>query len=402
MSLDELLAQGRKSLAAQDYALATRLLREAARRAPMRADVRELLSMALQGNLDDTDAPPSSPPRASSTLAAFERRSRETPTPSRTPGRDPQYEDEAEVRGDSRENEETLDLDLTPEPPAPVREAPWSAPRPARANPAIAPRKPVAPHEEPPLHFGHHERALGQKPRMPARDHEKHKPVSFDKRHRRGPISALLLGAVTGLLAAALAGGAIWFYLHKARTPPPPGEPSSFSRAQLNSIMEKAAQYTQRGEYSLAIEQLKNLPPSPERNRMLAQTFMEQGDRCFIHDPPLLEGALEAYKEAVQFDEGNPQCGNALGMVYLKLAQAREGDAKAAGEFLALARQTCEAVLARQPGNLQALESLAKVAIAMRDAKLQADAYRRIIEAAPDSESAAIARRNLRSLGFKP
>lgn len=341
LDLDDLIAAGHKALHEQDYHRAHELLREATRRAPLRQDIREWLAQAVEGKLQ---ARPSDPGTAAPT-----QRIRERLTQTRT----------GEPRAMARSSfPREAALSLLPEKPA------------APAHPAAAP--PPHPHPRP-------------------------NPVKFRRRHQRGPLSALFMGAVVGIVLVVGMGLLIWRYMDIVDD----GSGSSINQSQTANILENAERYRQQGKYAWAIEQLETLPEGSLRRTQLAKTYMEQGNQAFMQQPPQLQSALGAYQSAVELAPENPAYGIALGEAYYLFSRNQAIDREAAQRYLEQARQTFESVLDRDPANMEALKQLKKVAIALRDDILLAQIYRRIIDLAPDSQEAEDARRDLRSLGFK-
>jgi tetratricopeptide (TPR) repeat protein len=227
------------------------------------------------------------------------------------------------------------------------------------------------------------------------------KPGQFARRHRRGPLSALLLGAGVGLALLTLAAAASWLYFQRRPLPGAPSSDAGRERARQEQVFERAGRYVQQKSYSLAIEQLASLPPSQPRDQRLAEIYMEIGGQGFKQNPPRLEAALEAYSKAVQYAPDNADDGFALAQVYYALARG-VADSQTSSQNLDLARQTLQAVIDRNPQHLPAYDLLVRIAIAQRDYKLQQQTLQKIIDVSPkDSEAARNARDSLRSLGFK-
>jgi cytochrome c-type biogenesis protein CcmH/NrfG len=151
----------------------------------------------------------------------------------------------------------------------------------------------------------------------------------------------------------------------------------------------------------LAIARLESLPESPERSKLLAETYMEQGNLTFDQDPPQIESAIEAYNNAVRHNPDNAEYGYALGIAYLTISREKKDDTTTAEHYLDLARQTFQAVLDRNPDHVGSLDGLSRVAVLQRDNVTAANSWRRIIQVAPDSFEAERARNNLKSLNYK-
>ena len=172
--------------------------------------------------------------------------------------------------------------------------------------------------------------------------------------------------------------------------------------AELNAASEQAAIYAGKGEFSKAFDILLGLPESPDRNKRLADLYNDQGYQQLItRKPPSYEGAIEAYKNAINYDPNNAQYRNNRAEAYYELALSRSDDRKVSGNYLSLAQQDCENVLSRDGKNLEALKILKRVAVQKHDDVLLAKTLNRIIEASLDGPDAAKARQDLNELKLR-
>ena len=119
-------------------------------------------------------------------------------------------------------------------------------------------------------------------------------------------------------------------------------------------------------------------------------------------EQPIAE--LEAKIEALKFVGDNARYGNALARAYYTLARAggdvpaeREANVKRAFDIY---RSVVDLNPPNQQDLLTALKGLADAAVTLRDDATAAAAWRRIINAAPDSEDAKQARKNIETRGF--
>lgn len=364
LDLPQLIEQGRKALQEESYGQAVLFFREAISRAPFRQDLKDWMAMALEGTFITTDDEPAAP---QSTLSAMQGKAGRTASEA-TP--EASIEAQPQVTASSR---------------PPVTGPPAAERSSELASPVFRP----------------HPVGTGATAQTFSSHSHSRKPSQFAKRHRRGPLSALLLGAVFGLVLIGSVMGGVYFYLGSQISVEDQGQAPTISRAQVDSIVEQAYNYRQRGEYALAIEQLKGLPSGGERDHLLAETCMEQGNLNFHQTPPQLESAIEAYKNAVRFAPGEPEYGYSLGMAYLDLSREKESDTEVASQYLDLSRRTFQAVLDRHPDHISSLDGLSRVAVRQRDDVTAADTWRRIIEVEPDSYEAERARNNLKSLNYK-
>ena len=366
LDLTQLIDEGRKALREEDYHRAVLIFRESIRRAPFRQDLKEGLAMAVEGTLIQGEA--DQRPAQSSTLTALHGQVHAAPAEFAAPA----------------------------EPVLPSPKAPPATPR--AAGRSLEGKVPV--HS---TSTDRNRKAFGGGgPAAAARpQHGSSKPSHFEKRHRRGPLSALLLGAVVGLVLIGSVVGVFYYYLAPLVSTGKEGREAAISRAQIESILEQANNYRQKGDYALAIAQLETLPESPERSRKLAETYMAQGNLNSEQKPPQIESAIEAYNNAVRYEPDNAEYGYALGMAYLALSREKKADKTNAEKYLDLARQTFQAVLDRHPDHVGSLDGLSRVAVLQRDNVTAANAWRHIIQVAPDSYEAERARNNLKSLNYK-
>jgi len=371
VEFETLVTHAEAALRARDFARATPLLREAVRRAPFRQDLRDKLADSLQANLagGGRRTPPATPARRPTAPPAPPApETQRPPIPQPGPAASPRHEPERR----------------TTAPPPPIADE--------RRRPAPPPTAPPI-HEPPPATA--FRPAAGQRVALP-----KGPPVGeFSHRHRRGPLSAMLLGILVGILLMAAIAAFGFYYWQKTGEGP---QEDVIARADINATIEQARLYSERGEFAKAIEQLNTLPAIPIRDSHLANIYMDKGDRALTSRPQQLKAAIDAYGEAVALKPDVPRYALALGQAYYMLAISQSDDEEAMRRNLLLARQTYEALLDRHPNHLEALNELAKVAGKLKDPVLQAKTYRTIIEVAPEGSPAALeARRNLESLGFK-
>jgi tetratricopeptide (TPR) repeat protein len=378
LSLDQLVAHGRDALREQAYRRAAGLLREAVRRAPFRQDLREWMAMALEGSIEERVL--ASPAAAPPDVAASPLKT--TPAASRS--------DAPPRTADPRARRGEFDLDAPPLPRLPRPGRTFGSTSAARTTPSPATADAAA--------------KTGASGRPAARQK---KPTNFERRHRRGPFSALLLGAVAGLVLAAGAGAGVWWYLERQARGSGGGPLLPMvSQARQTDVMDAANEYLARGETTLAIDTLMQLPDGPDRNRKLAEIYMSRGDYYFLRQqPPNYEAAIEAYKEALKYVGDNARYGNALARAYYTLSRVGADNVAEREANMRQAFTIYRSVVDLNPPNRQdlltALKGLADAAVALRDDTTAAAAWRRIIDAAPDSEDARQARNNLDTRGFK-
>jgi len=406
--MTQLLGLGRQALNAREYERAAGLYREGVRRAPFRQDIKEWLAEALEGILisGGTTGRPS---------GVF------PPSPARAPREPEDYEEEAEDRATAaREPErpatrfpERRPPDWAPqrderdEPPDPEgdRRAPGRheiemhdlgmAPQ-ARPRPTHAPAHPQSAHFRP--SSGHGSGAPPPAAHRPGRQ----RPMDFTHRHQRGPLLALFMTGIVGLLLVGIGAGLFWGYQHYSDVLNKGGfSMATFANARANTIVQNANMYIQKGAYSEAIEQLQKLPEGVDKQDRLSKAFDEKGMQQFIQDPPNYKGAIEDYKQAVTISPNNNAYRKHLGEAYYRLGKERSANRKESMDDWRKAQNEYEGVLSREFKDLEALNRLRDVAIAMRDDALLNQALNRIIEAAPDSADARSARRELRERSFK-
>ena len=359
---EHLIEAGRAALRDREYEQAARLLREAARRAPMRQDVREMLGMAVDGTLAvrrqarDEEPQPSAPLAALRAREAFEHK----------PG-------EPRIEGRRAAVIETfIPAGTTPHTQV-IELQPPRAPRGGRAQSTFGARITTRPAEIP-------------------------EPTNFAKRHRRGPLSALLLTFIVGVLICSTAGALVWGYIEHGDKF---GLRPTADQIKLQQATNQADEYLAMGKVVLAIDVLERLPISPQRNAKLSDIHMRQGEKAIRATPPQLQNALESFRQAVDQDSNNRTASRLLGSTYLMLAREKADDPQAAGNYLQQAREQFEACLAAEPKDIETMDYLAKVAVSQRDDVMQVNMYRKIIETAPDSPEAKDAQRKASIRGLK-
>ena len=350
LELPALIEHGRQALDEDLYSRAASLFREAVHRAPFRQDLRGWLAMAIEGSIKADSEHPR--PSGSSLRVAMEReRSGRT----------------RRLKDDSGDPDTIADEEVEITPPGgfgqgsiPLEELDWEE---------------APPHKKP-----------------------KHvKPSHFERRHQRGPLSAILLGGLVGFVLVGLVSGGVWIYWSYTRNHS--NRPVRIGD-RFGAVYEQARTYRQRGEYTLAIERLRTLPSSAVRDRLLAEVFMELGDRSYNKLTPNLEAAIAAYEEALKHYE-SPHYYNALGLAY-RLSHREASDPAKKQRDLQSARTAFQKALERQPDHIASLQSLADVAIDLHDANLEYECYRRILDVAPaDSPAAQKAQKDMQSRGYR-
>lgn len=366
--IEQLIEAGRIALREREYDHAARLLREAARRAPMRQDVRELLAMAVDGTLAVRRHERDATPQPSAPLAALRAREVYGPHPAAQGA-------ERAANGGERHTAvietivpagtQTEVIELEPARPArrPLHGPGADGGRAGRSQSTFGPRPTVNTAEIP-------------------------EPTNFHARHRRGPLSALVTTVVAGLALCAAAGGLAWaYYEHGDKL----GLRPSPLDLQLAKALDQAREYRDMGKISLAINALESLPQSGKRDVELARIFTDKGNAALSATPPQAEGALEDFKQAANFNPNNLEAIHGQATAYFRLAGKVESQ-ETRTRYLKQARELLETSLTLDPRSVRAMWLLSEVAIRQRDDILVARMYRQIIETAPDSNEAREAR----------
>lgn len=420
--MSQLVEYGRQALQTRDYERAACLFRESVRRAPFRQDLKDLLAMAIQGNLEEKSQAPVRPePRPRPAVSPQPRPPQPRPEPRSAARPDP--EDDRLDPPRPRPRPEPGSAAPRLRPPDPQERS--QAPQPARTHypenygnelplpgltpgfgehPAQPAAHPAYPHGAPP-HVG----AAGPRgaylppPRPTARPGTKRRPVDFGRRHQRGPISAYLLCGFIGMLLLAATAAGAWYYINYSKST---AGQAAAGKARFESVRAQVENYRNKEQFARAIEMLNALPKSPPRNTLLAQIYNEMGDQLFLKKPPNFQGAIEGYKKALIYDKST-RYGMNLGEAYVQLAKEKRDDRGQFEGYLKAARQSFEAVLAfgpaqlALPDQLKAMDQLAKVFELLHMQKESRDMWKKVIELAPDSPEAQMARKNIYSLGYR-
>lgn len=400
LDLAALVRYGNQALQAGQYRRAVSLLREAVKRAPFRQDIKEALAAAIEGASTLRAEPDIQEIRPQDSVLAP--RKPVQPDIFQRDDDEPEYPRQARQRREPARIEE-FDVPTSQEPPPrrqepPERQSRFAGERQAGQPPARRPE----PAPQPPASSGR-PIAFGRRPGAAHRTEpaRRPKPAQFMRRHNRGPISALLLMFVVGLVFVAVAAAGIYYYMNRATAP---GENAdSVSPAQnYESQYETAANFKKQMRYSEALDVLMKLDPTMRRDHALAEIYRDQVQVSPDAKPQVLESAIESLKEAVKYDPQNADYGNLLGEIYYALGRKYQPSNAAAGRAnLENAKNAYQSVLQQNPGNLKALLQLGDTAGALGDAVTQAECYRSIIRIDPNSAEAVSAKRNLQSLGYR-
>ncbi|MCE5228148.1 tetratricopeptide repeat protein [bacterium] len=417
LDLAGLVRFGNQALQAGQYRRAVSLLREAVQRAPFRQDIRELMAAAIEGLSTLPEEPANMTRTELRTQGAnirnvrpveqrelFEREQgdepkypqprrpvqrRETVNNFDLPIVEERLHRRLEERREHHREENFRRRDEAPDPPATFgfEREPGEIPA---AQPPAQPQKTGRP-----IAFGRRPGAAHRA--EPAR---RPKPAQFTKRHNRGPVSALLLTLFVFVLFLAVAGAGGYYFWNKIKTP---GEGEAANPSQsYEAQYETAGNYVKSRQFSLAVDVLQKLPPTPRRDHMLADIYMAQADVSIKSNPPVWESAIDAIGQAVKLWPENADYGIMLGDSYYTLGRKHQQKDPAMGkQNLEKARDAFQAVLEKNPGNLKALLKLGDAAGALGDPVTQANSYKNIIRIDPSSDLADIARRNLQSLGYR-
>jgi len=340
---------------------AVKYIKAALRLAPLRQDLKGLLSEALE--------------------AQATRRSESGPIKRvRTSNRPPLFQDPESRSSSPAEIEEIR----TAPPDYEAEEEPQVVRRPAPARPAETYRNSAAPSAP--------ARSRTMPPRRPAQ-------------RRSSPAAAWLLGVSFGLLVAFAGAAGIWFFVIRSHSRVEGGQagvkPGRNSNRQDMELMNQAQTYIDQRQYSLARERLEKIGDESLRHRQLAKTFALEGS-SYLNDQNF-EMARRSYEQALDADPTNEQYAREMGGECYVLGRKKqgEGDAPKSKELFARAEQAYKATLTVNPNSLVSLEGLGKLEAARGNPPAAGEYFRKIIQVDPNSEKAASARKQLRDMGLK-
>lgn len=184
-------------------------------------------------------------------------------------------------------------------------------------------------------------------------------------------------------------------------TAAPTPTPSSGSE-DLQRAREKAASLAGQGSYQDAIKTLESVlerePQGREAcNKDLAKWHFELGkedSRASRHS-----AAIGHLSRSAELDGTSAEYRFWLGLTYFRKGRTGTGSQKT--RDLNAAREALSKAVDLDPGNLDALEQLAKTHIALGDKVEASHCYNDIIDRAPDSIQARTAREDLRNMGMR-
>ena len=346
--IDSLVEQAQQLLQRGDYGRALVLLRDGVREAPLRRDLRDMLSVAIDATIE------------------LKGRAGVTETPSAPPLR---------PSGDP------------------------AVPSPATRSHQARPGDPIPPREGP-------SGAAGSAPAGTTRPGSRESTPGFRAPHRRsqqrGPISYLAIGsAVAVILMVLLVLGLVQvFYQTEPSGLQEQAGAEEMLRRQDEALIEMADAYQNQNLFSQAIDQYNLLSDGPRKEQLLTEAFAHQGD-LYSREKRYGE-AGQAYEQALEHDSGNVELIENQGWsAFWQGRQLQTRDQGAARGHLDRAEAFFKTARDLRPESLQVLEGLARVEIARDNIQAAADYCRQIIRLAPDSAEAKWARGTLQDRGWQ-
>jgi tetratricopeptide (TPR) repeat protein len=184
-------------------------------------------------------------------------------------------------------------------------------------------------------------------------------------------------------------------------TPAPTPTPSAGSE-DLERARERAASLAGQGSYQDAIKTLESVLEREPQGREacgkdLARWHFELGkedSRASRHS-----AAIGHLSRSAELDGTSAEYRFWLGLTYFRKGRTGTGSQKT--RDLNAAREALSKAVDLDPGNLDALEQLAKTHIALGNKVEAGDCYNDIINRAPDSIQARTAREDLRNMGMR-
>ena len=184
-------------------------------------------------------------------------------------------------------------------------------------------------------------------------------------------------------------------------TPAPTPTPSAGSE-DLERARERAASLAGQGSYQDAIKTLESVLEREPQGREacgkdLARWHFELGkedSRASRHS-----AAIGHLSRSAELDGTSAEYRFWLGLTYFRKGRTGTGSQKT--RDLNAAREALSKAVDLDPGNLDALEQLAKTHIALGNKVEAGDCYNDIIDRAPDSIQARTAREDLRNMGMR-
>lgn len=225
---------------------------------------------------------------------------------------------------------------------------------------------------------------------------------SYQQRHRRGPASAWVFGALTAIaLMVLVTFGIAWvFYGFGGAERTDSGNAGRNDRGDLD-LIDIAREHETNKEYAQAIETLERLDDGPEKERLLAESYARQGRMFTLGDR--YNDARDRYERALLHDPENPDYLYDLGEIHRILGNDESIVApEAARDKFQKAEEYFQQSLLAKPNDLHTLDGLAKVEFARLNPTAAAGYLQKIIDLAPESPEAEEARVTLRARRLRP
>lgn len=350
---------------------AAKYLRTAVRKAPLRQDLREMLSAATEAEIERAKRAQQMAPQV---LPRSNRRPLIEDDPRQHPDEEPAAIQEIRMDPPVERDEE---LELTRRMPRVPAGAPPQAQTKARRAPA-------------------------------SRETQEAFRSRYQERHRRGPMSATIVAmGVTALLITGAASAVVWYYYERASATAAssasasPSTTSGLRPDRDRELMQKARDYENQNQFALAMEQLQMLSESPEKKKQIAEAYARQGDYFTFHNR--YNEARNAYQLALENDPASSLYAHDLGSTLYLLGRHQQSiDPNAAMAKYEEAEKHLQRALELNPSYPQAIYRLGKLYAARGDSPSAAQYYRRLIQQFGDSKEAKEARADLEQMGLKP
>lgn len=208
-----------------------------------------------------------------------------------------------------------------------------------------------------------------------------------------GGAGALLVGGiVTGIFFAVSSGG------DDAKLPAEP----AMSQSQRDDavLLARAEDYLKERQYTLAFEQIEKMSEGENREQMFARTYASQADEFF--EAKRYEEARRVYAKAAESDTANELWQFQVGWCsYMMGLEKRVTNRQAAQVFFDDAEKAFKATIAINPNQVKALHGLGKIEVARNNRPAANEYYQKVLQIAPDSPEATLAKGDLQAWGLE-
>lgn len=214
-------------------------------------------------------------------------------------------------------------------------------------------------------------------------------------------VKALAMGGATVLLVGGIVSGIFFAVTSGGGDTKLPAEPA-ISQSQRDDavLLARAEDYLKERQYTLAFEQIEKMSEGENRAQMFARTYASQADEFF--GAKRYEEARRVYAKAAESDAANELWQFQVGWCsYMMGLEKRATNRQAAQVFFDDAEKAFKATIAINPNQVKALHGLGKIEVARNNRPAANEYYQKVLQIAPDSPEATLAKGDLQAWGLE-